>query len=1790
METSDFSTPFLFTVDNEPPGVPTLLLPASGDIGSADTPFFEWTPSTGDIVDYRLQVTSADITAGPFVIDVVVPATGDPPGTGHQAVTPLPDNTYLWQVIAQDEGGLNTASSITQSFILDATPPGPPILAAPAPNEVVPTNRPTFAWLAPAGEPVKDYLLRATSGDINAGPFDINAVVTGDSLIQFRVPPGDSLADAVYQWRVVARDAASNTADSIPQAQAFTVDTTAPDPPALVLPVSGDLINDNTPLFEWTPSLGDVAFYRLRVTSGDINTAPLDIPDKVIPASTTSDQTTTPLADATYRWRVTASDGVGNTSDSEVRTFTLDTVDPPTPILRLPRSGDFINENLPFFEWSPSTDADSDLLVISPGNSSVLRYDRTTGAFIDAFVSAGSGGLADPQGLEFGPDGNLYVASQGSAQVLRYNGATGAFVDAFVAAGSGGLSSPPDVTFMPGAVDTYLLQVTSGDIDAGPFDIDVVVPATGDPGTRHQAVAPLNDGTYRWRVIARDAAGNTATSDPQTFTMDTDPPVPPVLLLPASGDLINDNTPLFDWEDPPATADVFGYLLAVTSGDLNQALLDLFGVGPGDPEEFDPFQLTGDVPGFDIFQPITGDPFTGVPPATQFQVPTGDELDDVTYQWRVIATDRAFNTASSITRSFTVDTTPPGQPKLVSPLNNAFLNANTPFFKWEPVTGDVFDYVLHVTSGDINAGPFDIDVVVAHPGTGHQAVAPLNDGVYQWQVIARDQVGNPRPYGIRTFTVDTIDPGAPALDLPADNAFLNTGGVFFDWDAAVDDVALAGYLLEVIISGNSFETGPFEVPSPFPASVTQFQIPPIGVLAENTYEWRVVAVDEAGNTADAVPRVFTVDITPPAPPVLVAPAPNALLNDSRPFFDWTDSPTPADVIDYRLLVVSGDIGAGVVFIDVVVDQAKTDFQTTADLPDGSYQWQVIAGDRALNTGASLIRDFRVDTTAPGIPNLQLPQNNAFLRTGAPFFQWQSASGDVVNYELRVVVSTGNIITGPFVIQEFVPDSTTQFQTTGGQALDDATYLWRVIARDLAGNPQQYGIRTFTVDTRAPTPAPALITPASGDFTNDNTPFFEWTPSTGDLDTGVFDYLLQVTSADTFNPHLDREVVIAHPGTGHQVAVLLADATYRWRVIARDRARNLTTSDIRTFTVDIVFPAPATLVTPVPNALLNSRTVDFVWTPSTSGDVKSQFFKVTTSDLPPQQVFDQELFFLVVPLGPAVNQHQVTLPEDGNYKWAVGSRDRADNETPSELRPFGVDTAPPAPAPTLVSPASGDQTNDNTPFFEWAPSTGDVFDYLLQVTSGGSFNPHLDLEVVVVHPGTGHEATVPLNDAVYQWRVIARDRATPEPNTASSLVSIFRVDTRTDPPTLLSPIGGRTIGDLRPIFRWDHSDPSPPVTYDVLITSDNSSPPFNQLFPDVGGLNFTPPADLPLGPAGTAEYFWSVRATDSAGTGNSADSVVGTFNINENRPGVPVIISPLDKSSDVPVLATFQWGGVALADEYELQIAVGDFTVTPQPIAITVPHIPTGDETAIQSHTLAQPLAPGTLHQWRVSGTDTDTTLTGDFIQPAAFITSGDPQDVTLRVALQGSGDIVGPVEFRVRLYDKDAFGPAIAGTPWRLFESTPVRTFTIEPQTGGVPQDRTFTLVLQDVTPGFYDITIEANHTLVNLRDDVPVHTGAGILDMGTKDGPNPQPLLEGNAIDDPRPGVEPASIVNALDASLLASAFGTSENNPEVVFQGDLKKFDRRADFNRDGRVNQVDFDLLKANFLIFSPVIVVP
>jgi len=95
------------------------------------------------------------------------------------------------------------------------------------------------------------------------------------------------------------------------------------------------------------------------------------------------------------------------------------------------KKGDFVLPNaggLDTWALDMTIGPDGNLYVSDYRKNQVLRYSGTTGAFIDQFVTPGSGGLGHPVGVAFLPDGNLYVADnggEGGTCVRRYNGLTG---------------------------------------------------------------------------------------------------------------------------------------------------------------------------------------------------------------------------------------------------------------------------------------------------------------------------------------------------------------------------------------------------------------------------------------------------------------------------------------------------------------------------------------------------------------------------------------------------------------------------------------------------------------------------------------------------------------------------------------------------------------------------------------------------------------------------------------------------------------------------------------------------------------------------------------------------------------------------------------------------------------------------------------------------------------------------------------------------------------------------------------------------------------------------------------------------------------------------------------------------------------------------------------------------------------------------------------------------------------------------------------------------------------------
>lgn len=103
---------------------------------------------------------------------------------------------------------------------------------------------------------------------------------------------------------------------------------------------------------------------------------------------------------------------------------------------------------------------DRQVYISSFGNRSIVRSD---GSRTEVFVPPGSGGMGAPNDVAFGPDRNLYVSDGffGTYSILRFNGVTGQFMNVF--ANGGGIRQPGPIAFGPSG-DLYVANATSTDV------------------------------------------------------------------------------------------------------------------------------------------------------------------------------------------------------------------------------------------------------------------------------------------------------------------------------------------------------------------------------------------------------------------------------------------------------------------------------------------------------------------------------------------------------------------------------------------------------------------------------------------------------------------------------------------------------------------------------------------------------------------------------------------------------------------------------------------------------------------------------------------------------------------------------------------------------------------------------------------------------------------------------------------------------------------------------------------------------------------------------------------------------------------------------------------------------------------------------------------------------------------------------------------------------------------------------------------------------------------------------
>nr|WP_236673441.1 Ig-like domain-containing protein [Comamonas sp. JC664] len=1082
------------------PGVITLLPGAFP--GTLAAPVVV-TPANGSTQGPRPVISGtapANSTVVIFVDGVEV-ARVPADASGNYTYTPTTDlatGAHTVNAYATFQGVVSaTSNTNTFTVVSDTTPPDTTIVSGPP--AVSGSTNATFTFAA------------------NESPVTYECSLDGGPFVACTNPQTyTGLGQGSHTLAVRAVDAAGNV-DPTPATYAWTVDTLPPDT-TIVSGPSGTTTSRNA-TFDFSSNESPVTYQC------SLDGAPY--------APCTDPVTFTGLADGSHTLLVRAVDAAGNVDPTPAsRTWTVDATPPDTTIVSGPPAA--TNSTSATFDFS--------------SNESPVTYECSLdgGPFVACTDPVTYTGLG--QGSH-----TLAVRAVDAAGNVDPTPATYAWtVD----------TTPPDTTIVSGPSGTTTSRNATFDFSSNESPVTYECSLDGGaftPCTDPVTFTGLADGSHTLLVRAVDAAGNVdPTPASRTWTVDATPPETTIVSAPPVA--TNSTTATFDFssnESPvtyecslngapyvPCTdpqeytgLDEGNYTLQVRAVDaagnvdptpaVHTWTVDLTPPelptidSPADQEEVatsTPTVTGTGEPGSDIYLEVGGNSYGPIPVDGDgnwtFTIP--DELDEGPHTVSVINVDPAGNSAGPVTSTFVVDLTAPDT--FIESGPALLTNATSATFEFRSEGGGV------AYECSLDGGSFA-------PCTNPVTFTGLVDGEHMLMVRAVDAAGNVDPTPAEyTWTVDTAPPDTLVVSGPATPTSQSTASFEF---AASEP----GSTYECSLDGAAY------VPC---AEVVTFE-----GFAEGEHTLLVRAVDAAGNV-DPTPAEYTwtVDLTPPAAPLIVSPANGAVLDSGVVTITGT-----ADGAESVTLTVGGT-EYGPIPVDA---NGNWTFTPPVTLADGPYTVVVTGTDAAGNISTPASSSFTVDTTAP----------DTAIDSGPPALTNATTADFVFSSNESPVTYECSLDGAPFV----ACPAQAQFGP-----LADGSHTLLVRAVDAAGNvdptPAEH---TWTVDTAAP--VVVITTPANGAV----------------LDVAV------VTYTGTSEPNSTVTVVVdgvtvgttQADGAGNwtlPVGDTLSEGSHTVSVTATDEAGNTSSTVTHTFTVDA--EPPQTTITVTPPVLSNSDSATF----------------------------------------------------------------------------------------------------------------------------------------------------------------------------------------------------------------------------------------------------------------------------------------------------------------------------------------------------------------------------------------------------------------------------------------------------------------------------------------------------------------------------------------------------------------------------------------------------------------------
>ncbi len=539
---SGWSNVLSFVTPN-PPGVPTLLSPATGTFFATDyTPTMDWNDVSGSSITYHIQVSSSSSFSTTVINQTGVASSTYTPGSDLD-----PNVTYYWRVRSTNDGVGFSLWSAVRNF---RTAMFAPVLTSPVdPGNPAMSLKPPFTWSRPVNNTgLTGYSFQlATNALFTTGV--VNATVSGNSAtpsltITTLLTPGIS-----YYWHVKANG-------TNPSQWSDTELFTSPTPPGVPVPASpvgSVLLTDYTPTFNWNDVAGSgssaVDHYDIQVSlssafsSFAVDDSTADVSSDYTPLSNLS-------SNKSYYWRVRSvnADGAYSiwSSTGLFRTAML----PPVVISPI-TTGNALRQ---VFVWNKVTGATSYTLKLS--KNSDMSAPSTSYSVTAPSTSTVSYTISSD--LDANTTYYWTVAANGTNSSLPSDPT--AFLTpnpppppALTAPANGAqqYTYKPTLTWtnVPGA-DNYTLQIAlNSSFTSGVQTFNNI---TEETYTFASNLAVFK--TYYWHVRSvdtDDAYG--AWSVTRSFKT---PEAAPGALIPADGYTTHDSTPHFDW-DPAGSSTSF---------------------------------------------------------------------------------------------------------------------------------------------------------------------------------------------------------------------------------------------------------------------------------------------------------------------------------------------------------------------------------------------------------------------------------------------------------------------------------------------------------------------------------------------------------------------------------------------------------------------------------------------------------------------------------------------------------------------------------------------------------------------------------------------------------------------------------------------------------------------------------------------------------------------------------------------------------------------------------------------------------------------------------------------------------------------------------------------------------------------------------------------------------------------------------------------------------------------------------------------------------------------------------